>query len=76
MELTLDKMFVLLAAIGMLILPSCTDDVAPAPPIPPATVSFAKGADVSWLPQMEASGRKFYDADGTEKDCLQLLKDR
>nr|WP_315258355.1 glycosyl hydrolase 53 family protein [uncultured Flavobacterium sp.] len=37
---------------------------------------FVKGADVGWLPQMEATGYKFYDADGTQKDCLQLLKDR
>jgi arabinogalactan endo-1,4-beta-galactosidase len=37
---------------------------------------FSKGADVSWLPQMEATGYKFYDSDGSEKDCLQLLKDR
>ncbi|MEO0046472.1 MAG: Arabinogalactan endo-beta,4-galactanase [Bacteroidota bacterium] len=37
---------------------------------------FAKGADVGWLPQMEATGYKFYDTDGNEKDCLQLLKDR
>lgn len=39
-------------------------------------VPFAKGADVGWLPQMEATGYKFYDSDGNEKDCLQLLKDR
>lgn len=38
--------------------------------------TFAKGADVGWLPQMEATGYKFYDKDGTEKGCLQLLKDR
>lgn len=38
--------------------------------------SFAKGADIGWLPQMEATGYKFYDSDGKEKDCLQLLKDR
>jgi arabinogalactan endo-1,4-beta-galactosidase len=37
---------------------------------------FAKGADVGWLPQMEATGYQFYDADGSKKDCLQLLKDR
>jgi arabinogalactan endo-1,4-beta-galactosidase len=37
--------------------------------------SFAKGADVGWLPQMEATGYKFYDTDGNEKNCLQLLKD-
>ena len=37
---------------------------------------FAKGADVGWLSQMELTGYKFFDVDGTEKDCLQLLKDR
>ncbi|WP_298221878.1 glycosyl hydrolase 53 family protein [Flavobacterium sp.] len=37
---------------------------------------FAKGADVGWLPQMEATGYKFFDTDGSQKDCLQLLKDR
>lgn len=37
--------------------------------------SFAKGADVGWLPQMEATGYKFYDNNGKETDCLQLLKD-
>lgn len=41
-----------------------------------ANFDFSKGADVSWLPQMEASGYKFYDSDGSQKDCLQLLKER
>ena len=46
-------------------------------PTPMPTISaFAKGADVGWLPQMEATGYKFYDTDGKQKDCLQLLKDR
>ncbi len=40
------------------------------------TSAFAKGADVSWLPQMEATGYRFHDVDGKEKDCLQLLKER
>lgn len=38
--------------------------------------TFAKGADVGWLPQMEATGYQFYDSNGEKKDCLQLLKDR
>jgi arabinogalactan endo-1,4-beta-galactosidase len=42
----------------------------------PKENAFAKGADVGWLSQMEATGYKFYDADGSQKDCLQLLKDR
>ncbi len=38
--------------------------------------TFSKGADVGWLPQMEATGYKFYDSDGKETDCLLLLKNR
>jgi len=41
----------------------------------PSVVNFCKGADVSWLPQMEASGFRFYDSLGKETDCLQILKD-
>lgn len=36
---------------------------------------FAKGADVSWLTQMQASGKKFYNSNGTEQDCMSLLRD-
>lgn len=39
-------------------------------------VKFDKilGADISFLPQLEAGGRKFYDK-GVEKDAIQILKD-
>jgi arabinogalactan endo-1,4-beta-galactosidase len=37
--------------------------------------AFAKGADISWLPQMEASGYKFYNDKGEEEDCFKILKD-
>jgi len=37
--------------------------------------AFAKGADISWLPQMEASGYHFKDMKGNEKDCLLILKE-
>jgi arabinogalactan endo-1,4-beta-galactosidase len=37
--------------------------------------SFALGADVGWLTEMEAAGRKFYTAAGVEKECMQLLKE-
>jgi arabinogalactan endo-1,4-beta-galactosidase len=37
--------------------------------------SFAKGADISWLPQMEATGYKFYSDAGVQQDCFQILKD-
>jgi len=41
---------------------------------PPINTSFAKGADVGWLTQMESSGIKFYNSSGTEQDCMQILK--
>ena len=37
--------------------------------------TFAKGADISWLTQMEASGYKFYNRAGVQEDCYQVLKD-
>ena len=40
-------------------------------PIPPG---FAKGADISWLTQMESSAYAFYDSTGTKMDCMLLLK--
>src|SRR5262245_30370055 len=43
-------------------------------PPPPPPVSIAKGADISWLTEMEATGKKFYNASGTEQDCIQILK--
>lgn len=44
-------------------------------PDPPKNDLFAKGADVSWLTEMEAAGNKFYNSSGIEKDGMQLLKD-
>ena len=42
---------------------------------PPVTDTFIyKGADASWLTQMEASGIRFYNAAGTSMDCLALLQ--
>ncbi len=37
--------------------------------------AFAKGADISWVTQMEASNYKFYNAAGTQEDLFQLLRD-
>jgi arabinogalactan endo-1,4-beta-galactosidase len=69
---------ILLMLLSFFFFTSCNSQM-PAdqnPMLPPTVSSFAKGADVGWLPQMEATGYKFYDVDGTQKDCLQLLKDR
>jgi len=40
------------------------------------TSALIKGVDVSWLTQMEASGVKFYNNDGVQKECMQLMKDK
>jgi len=36
--------------------------------------SLFRGADVSWLSEMEQSGKKFYNAAGTQTECMALLK--
>jgi arabinogalactan endo-1,4-beta-galactosidase len=41
---------------------------------PPPAINFAKGADVSWLTQMEGAGKVFYNSTGTAQDCFQILK--
>ncbi|RSK47042.1 glycosyl hydrolase 53 family protein [Hymenobacter rigui] len=38
--------------------------------------SFAKGADTGWLQQMEANNYLFYNDQGVQQDCFQILKDK
>ncbi len=40
------------------------------------SANFIKGADVSWVTQMETSGIKFYNNAGTQQDLFQILKDK
>ena len=47
----------------------------PEPDPKPVEVAFAKGADISWVTEMEDKGYKFYDASGKEKDCTVLMKE-
>ena len=68
---TVQFRFVLMAIITLLIASCSVAQTSGS-----STFVFSKGADVGWLPQMEATGYKFYDSDGSQKDCLQLLKDR
>ncbi len=37
--------------------------------------AFAKGADVSWLTQLEQEGEVFYNSNGEATECMQLLRD-
>jgi len=53
-------------------------DVKPEPEVTPVVVQtpdFAKGADVSWLSEMEHDGKTFKKADGTTADLFEVLKD-
>jgi arabinogalactan endo-1,4-beta-galactosidase len=55
---------------------ACEEDVKPKPPVVPTENTFFKGADISWLAQMEATGYVFYDENGNPADCLDLLMAR
>ena len=79
MKITITKFRLVLMSIITLLINFCTSAQTSETITSSKTASnfvFSKGADVSWLPQMEATGYKFYDSDGTPKDGLQLLKDR
>lgn len=39
------------------------------------TTDMARGADVSWCTEMEAAGRKFYNAAGQERELMALMKE-
>ncbi len=43
-------------------------------PAPQSDATFANGADVSWLSEMEHDGFTFQDANGKTQDCFQVLK--
>ena len=55
---------------------ACNDDNddSSVTPVDSVTDTFAKGADVSWVTEMENSGYLFYDSTGIETECMQLLK--
>ena len=54
------------------------DDSRKDPEEKPAAVvrpGFARGADISWVSEMEHDGRSFKKKDGTKADILEVLKD-
>lgn len=76
------KKFLILALICAASFSSCgKNSESPDPPSPPDTTgtnnaAFAKGADISWLTEMEAGGYKFYTRTGQQKDCYGVLKEQ
>lgn len=72
-------------AFAMALMSGCSghdDSSAPKPDTPAepdkpvvTDTKFAKGADVSWLTQLESEGHKFYTKSGQEKELMELLRD-
>ena len=61
---------------ALMMLAACTkpggDDPAPDPVTP---ASFVKGADISWVTELESKGYKFYNAAGQERELTALMKE-
>ena len=55
---------------------ACKEKENPKPPVVPSQTTFFRGADISWLAQMEATGYVFYDENGNPADCIDLLMAR
>jgi len=80
------KMLLGCCTVSLLLIFSCSKSSGPVTPVqptpPPANTytppsvaaTFAKGADVSWVTQMESSGVKFYDKSGKQQDLFALMK--
>ena len=66
-----------LAAVIALGITACSDNDNDTPVTPdvPVVEKFAKGADVSWLTQMEKQGMKFYNANGRQTEGMQLMQE-
>lgn len=66
---------------GAIVLASCSKkdhqpiDDPPSTYKPPVVSSaFVKGADISWVTEMESAGIKFYDKNGAQKELFALMK--
>ena len=68
------KQFFALAFALLILSASSCEQPEPEPEPIPIKDDFARGADVSWVTQMEQEGCKFYRADGTQSECMALLK--
>jgi len=76
------KQTLLFYCAAILLVTACANkSVNPTPVAPPEAYkppvvasSFAKGADISWVTQMESAGYKFYDKKGNRQDLFALMK--
>lgn len=75
------SIFLMLLTVGLMAcsssenpLPEPTPTPSPTPTPGPAS-AFVKGADLSWVTEMEDAEIKFRNSEGTETDCFKLMKD-
>lgn len=68
------KYFFALTDLLLLLSSASCEKPEPEPEPEPVAAEFARGADVSWLTQMEKDGCRFYTAQGQEMECMALLK--
>jgi arabinogalactan endo-1,4-beta-galactosidase len=54
-----------------------TPIVDPLPPVVPtqSDTTFIKGADISWVTEMESRGIQFYNKNGVATECFALMKE-
>ena len=52
-----------------------SNNTFPVLPFKATPVDKMLGADISFLPELENKGMKFYDLDGKEKDAIKILKE-
>lgn len=76
----IDKIVKTIGLVGVLLLGAVACDDDDTPVFTDNTTEydmtgFAKGADVSWLTEMEREGISFYNASGVSTECLRLLRD-
>lgn len=69
--------YILIAMLGIFGFLACNNDDSAPEKEPPSynMTGFAKGADVSWLTEMEKAEYKFYNSEGKATECMTLLRD-
>ncbi|MBE2231216.1 MAG: glycosyl hydrolase 53 family protein [Chitinophagaceae bacterium] len=72
MKKNLNRLLSFLFIWHLIVAGSCKSDKPD--PVPDPVTPFAKGADISWLSEMQTAGKKFYNSSGTEQDCITILK--
>ena len=60
---------------GLMSCSSSSTKVEEPEKVEPEVVDFYKGADISWVTELESKGHKFYNANGEERECTALMKE-